>query len=965
VTSPDEATVTDTVQPSDENPATPDAAGPAARSSSGRWRLAVRITYAIILTVCGVVAISRLLLGALAFVAARSPGVRAALAPADGLTAAAAGKEPAVQTLIEFGFSVVEVGLGVAILLFRGQARHMRLLGLAMIAIGGTGNLWTQAAATAVQETWGVSHAATADILLQSAAIAAFVVALLAYPAAGDRRLGPGRDEFLMAGGSAVVLGGAAAIVLPAVLSYVVLFGVALPAVGLLLLRHRGRDDLTADERTQLRLVFSVLVGAGAIAATLVLVTVLVSSTGWAGLTLADPTTPAGRPGLLSETALLFWFCRLMPVAIAVSVLTAGRRQQLYVTQRRFSVGLVVALVTTLVGGLFIVIHTVIYRLAEGGGLPGSTAGVAATVAAAVPAALLLHPAYLRAERWVDRLLYGRRPTPYSVLAGITSVSRTTTAGAPDLTRVAEAVGRGLGARVCRLTVHRPGLADRTYAWFDGAVDETDALLTVPVVRGEEELGAITVDRGAVAGLHVHRHRLVKDIADSLAAVLEAHRLGIELERQLRAVRAHAADIAASRRRLVAEMDAERRRIERDLHDGAQHHLVSLRLFLGLIEHQLTTGQVEQATASIDRITGQIDDAETIMARTATGVTSPSLAQQGLVAALTTELAGGRPAVAISTGGMDADSRFPAPVEAAVWFCCLEAVANARKHAPGAQIRLTLRSADHRLEFSVHDDGPGWDMTANGGSPGRGMRNVTSRVAAAGGRLTVRSEPGAGTRVDGWVPLPTEPVDGTGDAPEEPRAAATAVDGTLVGAVRHVLQDALTRYADAPTAEKVRQLRTDLDRSVTAGTVGPEHSAAPLRRSAIVAAWSALRALDALVRSEPPDTGAAALSHDLERIRSGAHELAEVDAIDTLRSGTCDLGPDDIEAAARLLGERGPDARSRLGLEPDADESLVGAAAQQAVTLWRARASHPAAAPNVRMLATTVVQSCEHLLHAR
>jgi hypothetical protein len=140
---------------------------------------------------------------------------------------------------------------------------------------------------------------------------------------------------------------------------------------------------------------------------------------------------------------------------------------------------------------------------------------------------------------------------------------------------------------------------------------------------------------------------------------------------------------------------------------------------------------------------------------------------------------------------------------------------------------------------------------------------------------------------------------------------------------------------------------------------------APVRRSAILAAWSVLRALEALVHSEPPATGAEELLRHLERIRSGAHDLAEVDAIDALRSGTCVLNADDIEKAARLLGESGSDARSRLGLAPDADESLVVAAAEQAITLWRARASHPATAPSVRTLAATVVQSCEHLLHGR
>ena len=884
-----------------------------------------RAAYAMVVVVCGALAIGRLLLGGLAF--------------------ATAGPESVARTLVEFGFSLLTIGLGIAILISGRRDRSMRLLGLAMLTAGGTGNLWTQAAAVAAL---GHARAASTDVVLQSVALAAFAFALLCYPTARGRRLSPGRDEFLLAGGGTAVLGAATATAFAPAWSYVVLFGVALPAVGLLLLQQRGRDDLTAIERTQVRLLFGTLVGAATITVVLLLVTVIVSGPGW---------------------ATLFWFSRLVPIAIAVSALAAGRPARLHAIQRRFSHVLVVALVATLVGGLFVVLHTVLSPFDWG-------------MAAALPAALLLHPAYGRVERWVDRLLYGRRPTPYSVLAGIGTVSRTSLMNAPDLARVAEAVGSGLGARVCRLTVHRPDRPDRTYAWSGPGADEGDAVLTLPIVRGDEQLGSITVDRATAAGLNVHRHRLLEDIADSLGAVLEANRLGIELERQLRAVRAHAADIAGSRRRLVAEMDAERRRIERDLHDGAQHHLVSLRLSLGLVEHRLSTGRIDDAAASLDRVTGQIDDAESIMARTATGVTSPLLAQKGLVAALEQELV-----VSIATSGMTAGRRFPAELESAVWFCCLEAVNNARKYAPGAQIQLSLVCGAERLEFGVHDDGPGWDMAAGAGSPGRGMQNVMARVAAVGGQVSVQSSPGAGTRIDGWVPLPAEPPRAENNQPppaepaqaennqpppaepaqgedsQPPPGAPVRAEGgrSLLTAVRDAIQEALIRYGDASTAERIRQVRADLDRPVAPDANGAQAT----RRTATTAARSALRTLDALIRSEPPATGADALLHRLDRIRSGTHEFAEVDAIDALRSGTWDLDPEDLEAAARLLGELGPDARSRLGLEPDADESLVVAAAEQALAAWRMRASHPGTAQSVRQLAATVVRSCEHLLHAR
>ena len=959
-----------------------DAALAVARPGRERSTQVLLAAYWLVLAACTLLSLGRLLVGGLAFVVARSAALRDALSTPSpnpwvrAILDAAEHQEPYRQALVDYGFSLACLSLGVAILVTRHGTWSMRLVGLAMLAASGTGNLSVQAAATAVRDTVGVPDAATGNVFLQSVALAAFLLALVTYPVLRLGQGGPAPGEVLTIGLTTVVLSGIAATLLPAAVSYVVLFGLVLPLAGLALLRRRGLDELTADERTRLRLLFSVFVGAATVAATLVVVTVATWRIGWDGLTLRDPTASASEPDLIRESALAFWFSRLMTVGIGVSVLAATRRKGLYVTEGKFSRGLAVAIVATLVGGLYVVLHTTVYQFAEDQRAFADLDGVAAIAVAAVPAALAFFPTYLRVERWVDQLLYGRRPAPYSVLAGIGSVTNASSVNAPDLSRVAEAVGRGLGARVCRVTVRRPGLGDRTYAWDDDRADDADALLTVPIVRGDEQTGSLTVDRATVAGLLVQRQHLLDDIGDSLGSVLEASRLGIELERQLRAVRAHAAEIAVSRRRLVAEMDAERRRIERDLHDGAQHHLVSLRLSLGLVEHQVATGRFDQAKVSLDRITEQIDVTESILTRTATGVSSPLLVQHGLVDALKQELAAGQPAVLLTTSGVDHSRRFPPDIASAVWFCCLEAVNNARKYARGAVIDLSLRAVPGRLEFGVHDDGPGWDLRAGDGSPGRGMRNVIARVTLVGGHVSVHSEPGAGTRIDGWVPLPEQPTeasegeaaaageqsaDGVSSAGES-ASLITSADDTLIGKVRDALREALTRYGDAPAAERVRQVLESLDEApdIEATDAGPPLP--PGRRIGILSAWTALRELDALVRSEPPDTGAASLLHRLERISSGAHELAEVDAIDALRSGEYSLTSDDVEHAARLLGEFGEDPCTRLGLPPGTDPSLITAAAEQAMAVWRARASHPATMQRVRMLAATVVQSCEHLL---
>ena len=316
----------------------------------------------------------------------------------------------------------------------------------------------------------------------------------------------------------------------------------------------------------------------------------------------------------------------------------------------------------------------------------------------------------------------------------------------------------------------------------------------------------LAVDRQAVSGLHAQRSHLLADIADGLGVVLEASRSGIELERQLRAALAHAEEIAVSRRRTVAEMDGERRRIERDLHDGAQHHLVSLRLTLGLVEHQVATGDLDQARTWLAKLAGQLADTEAVLAATADGVSSLVLAEKGLLAALRADLGAAHPPVGFDDGGLAPTRRFPADVEAAVWFCCAEAVGNARKHAPGAPIEVGLVERSGALVFTVRDEGPGFVVDPAEVGGGRGMRNMTARLSAVGGRVVVRSAPGEGTTVEGTVPLPAESRSTTPLVPapvavaeSRPRSAA---EGQVAAAP--VAETPVAGTVDAETDEPVR-----------------------------------------------------------------------------------------------------------------------------------------------------------------
>ena len=1161
-----------------------------------RW-LAVA-TYVVLLVVCALLSVAWLAVGAVVAVAASLPSFASELA-----TAAAAGNrwaggvldavprsEPPAQAVLDYSFSGLSVSIAVALLASRQPEWSVRLMALAMIASAGAFNLQANAAAM-MQNVSGLASGELHQVLLHGAAYGAFTLALLTFPTVHDTV----RDR--LAGLVAVAVGVGVLLLLeygtallPHATSCVVFFCFLVPTTGLLTLRGKMHRARTGEAQVRARLLFSVLAGSLAVGVVLAIISLLVWSIGWTGLALVDLTATERGSDDGASLALMFWYSRLACVGIAGAVLFASRRGASWTAESQFSRGLAAALVAALIGGGYFVLSTLAGYVIDDSTVAGA---VAVAAVATVPAALAFLPVYVRSERLVDRLLYGTRPTPYSVLAGIGALSRATASDSPDLARVAEGVGRGLGATTCRLRVRRPGLRDRVYTW---ASAEADPVVEVDVWHRAERIGSIAVDRSAVAGLGGQRQHLLEDIADSLGAVFQASRAGIELERQLRAALAYAGGIAVSRRAVVAEMDGERRRIERDLHDGAQHHLVSLRLTLGLVEHQVSTAQFDQARSRLDQIAGQIDVAESILAETAEGVSSPLLATVGLVGALRLELEAGQPPITVDADGVDEQLHIPPDVESAVYFCCLEAVNNARKHTRGAAISVRLSTSEGRLQFVVHDEGLGWDAAVGPRSPGRGLRNVTARVAAVSGRVEVRSSPGAGTTVEGSAPLlvpqkapttdassrtarsgPTPPavvtaivplIDQVRDALREARelyhgtaqadpllglakrldeplriavvgpagsgtstlaealrgaiesdrdevhpplarlidvpglgtvsptatqraqdllvtdgALGPAADGYVLllrhghledvellsvlhrGVVRHrpaLAIGVLARVDELLTAEDsgeeppaanpiglelaeraavewgarpdVRRLcqvvvpvagllaraagtttdadhrelvvlsefadsgrssathRELLERYGTAGTAlaldlirsGRAPTATALRteltrlsglprlldlidtrfarRAEAVKARSALVTLEGLVRTEPPPGSRRdRLLYRLDRIRSGAHEVAEIDLVDTLRSGELDLSDGDREAAEQLLGAMGTAPWIRLGLARSAGSPEVARTAAEQSARWQRLKSHPMSTKDARDVAASVVQTCEQL----
>ena len=287
------------------------------------------------------------------------------------------------------------------------------------------------------------------------------------------------------------------------------------------------------------------------------------------------------------------------------------------------------------------------------------------------------------------------------------------------------------------------------------AVLSTDELPWLPdshhalAVRHRGELiGAITVTTRPDSPVSHSDLRLLDDFASQAGLVLRNVRLTAELASSLEAISAQAAEIRASRRRIVDTQDAERRRVERDIHDGAQQHLVALMVHLRVVR-RLASKDPPRAEAMVRDLERIVHEALETLLDLAQGIHPPLLTDHGLAAALRRQEQ--NPAVRVSVEDRDL-CRYPIEIEAAVYFACLEALNNAAKHAAGSNVVVQLFERDDYVVFSVRDDGSGFDPAQY--PPGSGLGNMVDRVAALGGTLEITSVPSRGTMVAGRVPLP-------------------------------------------------------------------------------------------------------------------------------------------------------------------------------------------------------------------
>ncbi len=424
-----------------------------------------------------------------------------------------------------------------------------------------------------------------------------------------------------------------------------------------------------------------------------------------------------------------------LPVATGIAVLKYRLYDIDVVINKALVFGLLALFITIVYGGIVVGVGA----LVGSGGSPVLSAIAAGVVAVA------FQPVRHRAQRLANRVVYGKRATPYEVLSEFSERVGETYAAEDILPRMARILGEGTGAQRAEVWLRSGSELRLAASWPEDLAGEArrltgdalplfeDVSAAVPVRHQGELLGALTVTKPPNEPITPAEEKLVADVAGQAGLVLRNAAL-IE-------------DLRASRKRLVAAQDEERRKLERNLHDGAQQQLVALAVKLRLLESAIPTDP-GNAIKLAREVGADAGDALENLRDLARGIYPPLLADKGLPAALEAQARKAPLPIQVEAGGV---GRFPQEVEAAVYFSCLEALQNVAKYAEASRARVRLSATDGEVLFSVEDDGRGFDPDGTG--YGTGLQGIADRLEALRGSLEVRSEPGSGTTLRGRIPV--------------------------------------------------------------------------------------------------------------------------------------------------------------------------------------------------------------------
>ena len=455
----------------------------------------------------------------------------------------------------------------------------------------------------------------------------------------------------------------------------------------------------------------------------------------------------AGAPVLGEATFFLALFSlAVMPVATGVAML----RYRLYDIDVVINKSVVLVVLVGFITAVYAVIVVGLGSL-----LPVGDGNLGLAIVATALVAVVFEPVRLRVQHGANRLVYGRRASPYETLAAMTEKIGDSVDPGDALGEAARLLAEGTGAAQAVVWVARDGvLTARATAGDDGgdpvpvALDggELPTLVGVALVepvRHEGKLvGALSLAKRPGEGVNSTDRRLVAELAGQAALLLANTRLRSRLGERL-------VELRISRQRMITAQDRARHALERDLHDGAQQELVALKVKLGLARTIATREGVPAVAQELDDTAQIADRAVDTLRDVARGIYPPLLESEGLAAALSAQAR----RAGLSVTVLDrAQIRYPRELEATAYFCALEALRNAVKHANATHAHVELNGTAADLVVTVTDDGNGFDPDTV--THGDGLTHMADRVDATGGTLSIDSTPGHGTTIT--LNLPTQ-----------------------------------------------------------------------------------------------------------------------------------------------------------------------------------------------------------------
>jgi signal transduction histidine kinase len=458
----------------------------------------------------------------------------------------------------------------------------------------------------------------------------------------------------------------------------------------------------------------------------------------------------------------------LIPVAAGIAIF----KYRLYDIDVVISKTIVYGSLAAFITLVYVVIVAGIGSLGPGFLQAGSRPNLGLSILATAVVAVAFQPVRERVQRLANRLVFGKRATPYEALSEFAGRMGGTYATEDAFPRMARVLAEGTGAARAVVWLKDGAELAAGACWpadgapparagFTGgeapAITGTDRVALV-YHRGEA-LGALSVAKRPGETLTPIEDKLMADLAAQAGLVL--HNIGLTQQLQARLT-----ELRASRLRIVAAADDQRRRIERDIHDGAQQQLLAIAGTLALAE-SMAGQDDERERALVAQLKDETSGALETLRELARGIYPPLLADQGLTAAVATQASKAPVPVEVDADGI---GRYPAEIETAIYFCCVEALQNAARHAPGSAVRISLTGDRGRVRFTVTDDGPGFDPAAP--VTGSGLRNMSDRLTALGGSCQVDSRPGRGTTVTGRIGF-GDPPGTTGGRAAEPASAGT------------------------------------------------------------------------------------------------------------------------------------------------------------------------------------------------